>query len=194
LPKTKLTAWKALYKSTEHLINEIGGGVMTYGVKAIANLLIDTAKEKGSHLDQMKLQKLVYIAHGWHLAIEGEPLFKEEIQAWQYGPVIPTLYNEFRNCGRGAITDYATDIEVSTDDLNYSFVAPQVKPEDRNVKELVDKIWDVYGGYTGPQLSNLTHMPGTPWDSVYKACPKSPIPNDLIREHFVELSQARNAR
>ena len=167
---------------------------MTYNAKAIANLLIDVAKENGSYLDQMKLQKLVYITHGWNLAIAGHPLITDEIQAWQYGPVIPSLYSEFRNCGRNDITDYATDIQISEDDLKFSFEPPKIDRDDHHTIELANKVWAVYGGYTGPQLSNLTHMPDTPWDRVYKASPRATIANELIREHFVGLSRSRNAQ
>lgn len=166
---------------------------MPYSAKAIANLLLDVAREHGGQVDQMKLQKLVYISHGWNLAINGQPLINDDIQAWQYGPVIPNLYHEFKNCGRNSITDYATELEVVTDNLSFSFKPPKVDEGDIKTIELVRKIWEVYGGFTGPQLSNLTHMPDTPWDKIYRSTPKGSIPNHLIQEHFVGLSQNRNA-
>lgn len=167
---------------------------MSYSAKAIANLLIDTARDNGSHLDQMKLQKLVYITHGWNLAITDQPLISDDIQAWQYGPVIPVLYDEFKNSGRNSITDYATDFHVSEKDFSLSFTAPKVATHDKSTIELANKIWKIYGALSGPQLSNLTHMPDTPWDKAYKVFPRSPISNNLIRDHFVGLAQARNAQ
>ncbi|SQG64108.1 uncharacterized phage-associated protein [Corynebacterium renale] len=44
-----------------------------------------------SNLDKIKLYKLCYFAHGWHVAWTGKPLFREELQAWVYGPVSPLL-------------------------------------------------------------------------------------------------------
>jgi len=44
----------------------------------------------------MKLQKLVYYAHGWHLALNNEPLIDEQVECWQYGPVISSLFHEFK--------------------------------------------------------------------------------------------------
>ena len=167
---------------------------MTYNAKAIANLLIDIAREKGSYVDQMKLQKLVYVTHGWNLAITGQPLISDDIQAWQYGPVIPSLYSEFRNCGRENITDYATDIKIAEEDLSFSFETPKVSNDDSHTIELANKIWAIYGAYSGPQLSNLTHMANTPWDKVYKTSPRASISNELIAEHFVSLSQSRDVQ
>lgn len=167
---------------------------MTYNAKAIANLLIDVARDDSSQLDQMKLQKLVYITHGWNLAITGQPLISDDIQAWQYGPVIPSLYNEFRNCGRNNITDYATDVQITENDLSFFFEPPKINDDDDETRELVNKVWAIYGKYSGPQLSNLTHMSGTPWDDVYRASSRATIANELIRDHFVGLSHSRNAK
>lgn len=167
---------------------------MTYKAKAIANLFIDIAQNNGSNLDQMKLQKLVYITHGWYLAITGQPLITDDIEAWQYGPVIPSLYSEFRNCGRSVITDYATDVQVSEGDLSFTFTPPKVNENDNQTIDLANKIWTIYGSYSGPQLSNLTHMTDTPWDKVYKVSPRATIANDLIKDHFICISQNRNAQ
>ncbi|PCK03620.1 MAG: hypothetical protein COA42_20455 [Alteromonadaceae bacterium] len=165
---------------------------MTYSAKAVANLLIDVARENGSSLDQMKLQKLVYITHGWNLAITNKPLIEDGIQAWKYGPVIPVLYEEFKNCGRNDIMDYATDVNVA-DDLSFSFTPPKINENDSATYKLANKIWATYGKYSGPQLSNLTHMPDTPWDKAYIGGGQAVIDNSLIREHFVNLSRNPNA-
>jgi len=166
---------------------------MTYGSKAIANLLIDVAREHRQDLDQMKLQKLVYISHGWNLAISGNALISDEIQAWQYGPVIPALYDEFKNCGRSPITDYATEIKVDSVALSVAFIPPFVDNNDTHTRGLINKVWEIYGGLSGPQLSNLTHMPGTPWDNMFKTRPRSEIHNSLIKDHFTQLAKQRNA-
>lgn len=46
----------------------------------------------GGEMPTMKLQQLVYLSQGWHLAATGVRLFDEEIQAWAEGPVVPALY------------------------------------------------------------------------------------------------------
>lgn len=59
-------------------------------------LLILVDREAGDAITQLKLQKLMYIAQGIHLALYDKPLLKEEIEAWQHGPVVRELYNEFK--------------------------------------------------------------------------------------------------
>jgi uncharacterized phage-associated protein len=80
---------------------------MPYDPKAIANYLLEVAKNHNETLTPMKIQKLVYFANGWHLALKNEPLINEQVEAWPYGPVIPSLYRAFRRFGDQAITALA---------------------------------------------------------------------------------------
>ena len=68
-----------------------------YDSGTVANHFLRLARQQGKSLTPMQLLKLVYIAHGWSLGLYGLPLVRDEIQAWQYGPVIPNLYNRIRN-------------------------------------------------------------------------------------------------
>ncbi len=52
--------------------------------KLVANYFLKKAAAEGVTLDPMKLQKLVYIAHGWHLGLLGAPLLRSPIEAWTY--------------------------------------------------------------------------------------------------------------
>src|SRR3954467_14546921 len=51
---------------------------------------------KQGEMTAMKLQKLVYYSQAWSLVWDEEPLFKEPIQAWANGPVVPALYQVHR--------------------------------------------------------------------------------------------------
>jgi uncharacterized phage-associated protein len=75
-----------------------------YDAIAIANYFIEKSLATGKRLTPMQLVKLVYIAHGWYLARTGKPLLADAVQAWQFGPVIPTLYHEFKQFRDGQIT------------------------------------------------------------------------------------------
>ncbi|WP_208932366.1 Panacea domain-containing protein [[Haemophilus] ducreyi] len=52
------------------------------------------SEENGDLISNLKIQKLVYYAQGFSLAINNKPLFSEKIQAWTHGPVTPELYNK----------------------------------------------------------------------------------------------------
>ena len=140
-----------------------------YDARQIANWFVTRAQRDGKPLSIMSLLKLTYIAHGWHLEMHGTPLFVNRIEAWQYGPVIPDVYNAFRRQGI---------------DVNKPVQAPQwnVKQEDES---LLEDVYRIYGALSPFQLSDLTHVPGGPWDIATKTGGNyAPIPNDLIRQHY----------
>ncbi|MGA8142178.1 MAG: type II toxin-antitoxin system antitoxin SocA domain-containing protein, partial [Desulfobaccales bacterium] len=58
-----------------------------------------TDEESGELISNLKLQKLVYYAQGFHLVFYDTPLFSERIEAWTYGPVVPDLYHEYKSHG-----------------------------------------------------------------------------------------------
>ena len=70
----------------------------------IAKEFIRLGKADGVSFTQMQLQKLVYIAHGWNLAIDGEPLTHDAPQAWEYVPVHRELWQALRRYGRSPVT------------------------------------------------------------------------------------------
>lgn len=176
---------------------------MAISAKAVANFFIDAAAQAGdTSLSPMKLQKLVYYAHGWHLGLTGEPLIDGEIQAWPYGPVIPELYHEFKHFGNWQVTDHATDMiwnGAPGKTQDFAFGAPKVdndgSPESDRRLAILNRVWEVYKAYTATQLSNVTHQPNTPWDTVNKqyvgGIPKgTAIPDDIIRAYFAKMASA----
>lgn len=82
---------------------------MPYNPISIANFFLRMASKNDMLIGHMKLQKLVYFAHGYYLAatkaLEGEarPLIDEYFEAWPYGPVSRTIYEEFKDAGRNPI-------------------------------------------------------------------------------------------
>lgn len=144
---------------------------MTYDARQVANWFVTRAQREGKSLSIMSLLKLTYIAHGWHLETQNAPLFGNRIQAWQYGPVIPEVYNDFRSQGVAVNRTVATVPQCVFD------------PQDET---LLEQIWNIYGGLSAFQLSDLTHVSGGPWDIATKTGGYyAPIPDELIRQHYV---------
>jgi len=161
--------------------------VQTQAPLSVANYLIGKAQQEGVPMTPMKLLKLVYIAHGWCLGLYGEPLIAEQVQAWRYGPVVRSVYNDFRHYGRSPIESQKV---ILTERGEY--VAPTV--HDPDARELLDRIWDVYKVFDGLQLSDITHHPGTPWDITWAqaGAKNAQIPLNLIQEHYHKLSQRQD--
>ncbi|MGV3630916.1 MAG: Panacea domain-containing protein [Bacteroidota bacterium] len=144
----------------------------------IANYFINKSIQTGDEITPMKLVKLVYISHGWHLALSGEPLLNEKVQAWKYGPVVSSVYHRFKRYGVSNI-----------DKLEVGDFGELLIVKDPDVAGFLDKIWELYGKMNGVQLSALTHQTDTPWYEVWykrggSTNPHSQIPDDLIEEHY----------
>ncbi|MDP8218059.1 MAG: DUF4065 domain-containing protein [Candidatus Theseobacter exili] len=157
-----------------------------YSSIAIANEFIDRAiRDHINDLTPLKLQKLVYFAHGWYLAFTDEPLLDEHIQAWKYGPVIENIYHKFKNFSNGNVNEKAAEFIFVAE--HFENVLPQA--DDEVVQELIDSVWKGYSNFTPVQLSKITHQEGTPWQKVVEnfdgSIPKcTSIPDELIRLFF----------
>jgi uncharacterized phage-associated protein len=149
---------------------------MPYFAAQIANEFIRRARTDGVDVDPLKVQKLIYLAHGWHLAFLGTPLIREGIEAWRYGPVVPSLYRQFRRFGIAPITTEATLPNASIE---------QIDPKS---SDLISQVWKTYGKKTGLELSMLTHEPGRAWDIIRRTNANdwnSPtIPDEYIKDEF----------
>lgn len=140
---------------------------------AVANEFIRLAQLQDKQLTNMQLQKLVFIAQGYFLAIHGIPLHFHNTHAWQWGPVIPKLYKSLQKYGSDFVTETLETID-------------KIEPETKEA-DIIKAVLDNYGHYSGGQLSALTHRPNTPWSKTWEKDKFSIIDNDLIEKHYKEL-------
>ncbi len=134
--------------------------------KDVANYFLSLVDEDcGDSMTNLKLQKLLYYAQGFHLAIHDTPLFDEPIKAWFHGPVVESLYHEYKQYGTGCIpAPDGFDFTIFTDEQ----------------KELLDEISNVYGQFSAWKLRNMTHDE-PPW----KNTPQSEeISHESMKEFF----------
>lgn len=143
---------------------------------SIANRFIQLAREDGKTLTIMQILKLVYIAHGWHLGLCHEPLISDEVQAWQYGPVVPKLYQALRH--------------YRTRPVEREIPARKSGVLNPSAEDIIRQVYKLYGRLPGPALSRITHVSGSPWTQVYE--PGSfgtVIPDDLIEDYYAGLAK-----
>lgn len=140
----------------------------------------------------MQLQKLVYIAHGWNLAINGEPLTLDGPEAWDYGPVYTALWDALRSYGRGHISREIRNADYIPGVFKDNPDQPACASLTDKEGSVVERVYLDYGRFHAYQLSALTHRNGTPWRRVFgEGEGKSrEIPAAMIREHFVELARS----
>lgn len=170
------------------------GGLAVTSAAAVANefLALGRAEPSVPPIDQMKLQKLIYYAHAWHLAIYGKPLFEEDVEAWPWGPVVRDVYIQTKAFGRRPVTCELVRPERS--DRGFRSVSPHI--DDDELKSFIKDVWDVHKNFTGIQLSNATHSAGEPWtiirDLYGDLNGKPTIPNEIIMDVFKSKTEKRS--
>jgi len=132
--------------------------------------LAQSDEEAGDLISNMKLQKLVYYAQGFHLAVYNTALFNDEIEAWQHGPVIPALYHQYKQFGKNAIPI------PNESDFNM-FSQEQIN--------LMNEVYTVYGQFSAWKLRNMTHEEPT-WKEAYQQS-VSIISQDALASYFKTL-------
>lgn len=149
---------------------------MTYRPNKIADYFLSKyGQEKG--ITPMKLIKLVYIAHGWYLGITDKTLIDENPEAWKYGPVIASLYHEYKHFGNNPIKKEFSEAVSLGDEKDEKFL---------------DRIWSVYGKFSGTELSAKTHLFDTPWSKVWNSVKNAnylslQIPENYIKDYYKKI-------
>lgn len=133
----------------------------------IANYFIWLANETGSFVSNLKLQKLVYYAQAWHIALYDHPLFEEDFQAWVHGPVIPSLYQKYKFFGWQPISED---------------VAPNL-PE--NVVQFLDEVAEEYFACDAYELEQMTHAED-PWLWARKDLSADAPSTEVIKKEWMK--------
>lgn len=154
------------------------GSTMSQTLKYVANYILWYAGNVGSLLTNLKLQKLVYYAQAWHLALHDEEIFCENFEAWAYGPVCRPLYTDYRAYGRQAIAPPDSEPEI----------------ESSEIKEHLDEVLEVFLSYTAYELQRMTHNE-VPWKLARGTLPPtepsvSVISKESMKTFYKSLSDS----
>ncbi len=142
-----------------------------FGSKDVAAYIAQECTRRGLDYNNTKIQKLLYCAYGCLLAWKDERICDEYPRLWPYGPVFPKVF-KFINKG-GDIASLSSDFAKDAPD---------------DMKLVVEKTIDKFGGYSAKALSDWSHNPMSPWSRAKAegATWNSFIPDDYIAEYFRE--------
>ena len=148
---------------------------------AIANEFL-ARRESEAWPQQMLIQKLAYIANGWNLAINGEPLIDEAPKAWDNGPVYKSIWDHIKEYGYGGPNCELIDPRSNR---------PITETLSASESDVIDHVWKKYGHMSAQRLSAMTHQPETPWSKAYFGRGRNAdLDNDEIKSHYVALAMA----
>lgn len=157
--------------------------------RAVANYVLDYCERRGRVVTNLSLQKIIYFCHVWCLIQLGRPLVKHAFEAWEFGPVLPYVYRDFKVFGEKAITSRAQSIDWSSG--RKTVVSAEIDDE---TSLLLDKVIDFYSQLRASDLVSMSHVKEGPWDKVWchkgKANPGMKIDNESIRSFYSDSSIA----
>lgn len=152
--------------------------------RSVANLMLEDGHAYGYEITNLALQKLLYFAHGLFLIETDKALVSGYFEAWQFGPVHPTIYQAFKKAGHRPINFRACKVNILTG------IETEVRSASNPlVKRYVNRILSSYGPSASSHLVKLSHAKMAPWDYVVEKGKRSValglrIPNDVIKERF----------
>lgn len=156
---------------------------MANSAASVANSFLLEGFKDRAPISPMMIQKLLYLAQGYHLYKCREPIFDEQFEAWRFGPVVPSIYKECKKYVRSDITKL-----ITAWDANWGEQVPVASPSESDAIEVIDFVWRTYGHYDPIVLSQWTHESDGPWDRVTRSGSRikrhALIPNELIQEYF----------
>ncbi len=146
----------------------------------VAAALIDFSLNTGEPVTNMKLQKLLYYAYSWYLVNKSgeDRLFTDDIEAWQYGPVVRTVYSQY--------SDYGADIIAES-------VGGDMSKLGKDEMRIIEDVFRVYGDKTALELMDLSHSE-KPWRDTYREGQKKKIDDGLILSYYAEKLQKSSSQ
>ncbi len=130
-----------------------------YAALAVLNSFLEFAESEGISLDPMRLERLVVVSEGWHVALYGESLIDEPILAEEYGPIVETLHDRLLPLGMDKIVEPLAN-QVSRVEI--------VPTKDVEARRFLLQIWKTHRHYHGVALANMTVTADSPWSTTIK--------------------------
>lgn len=168
--------------------------ISNISASSLANYLLNENKYTAGKITNIHLHKIIYIIHGFSLAIENTPIinseFDEKIEAWKLGPVIPSIYHEMKEFGNAIIKQGKKSLLTEEINDNKVIISEPYLPEDHIIKYIakwvVEKILVINGKIQDAEkLVKFTHLEGSPWHEVYRPGTHNIlIDNKSIKEYF----------
>jgi len=132
-------------------------------VKSICSHLVNLSLREDISISNISLQKILYFSQGFYLAENAHPLFKDKIFAWEYGPVVKSVYHDFKHFGNNAIADLNKISFI----LGRDFLSKE-KMMPAEVRSFTKDMWDLFKNYAPFELVEFTHIEGSPWYQIFQ--------------------------
>ncbi len=129
-------------------------------------------------ISNLKMQKLLFFAQQTFFSVYNKPLFKEDMEAWQLGPVVPKVYHHYKIYGRNNIDIFQENLQI--DNLDW------------NIMMILDFVYLKYAKYTAYALVDITHSLPCWINNINKKIPLNAIYSETIKNEFLNFKKELN--
>lgn len=150
-----------------------------YDALEVSRHIINYSNDEGYGITNLKLQKLLYFVQAYFLIKRGKPCFRDDIEAWDFGPVVPSVYREYKRYG----AFFAFSVETYIDPLTLKREKFDDSVISAEGKKLIDEVIDTFAEYSNSRLTDLVHGQ-TPWQEAYRSNRIKVITANAMREYF----------
>lgn len=151
---------------------------------SVARAIYDACRRAGHRIDVPVLEKLLYLSHGWSLAVTDRALLSEPFVVEAYGPVLISLTRLRRVYERSLLPEHDGDRIFGPDCVPFAEGIPQL--------EVILRVVDTYAGFTGWRLSALTRWPDGAQERALRDG-LALLTDPAIRADFVAMAHAGRA-
>lgn len=186
--------------TTKRFLDWFGGDILTkqkqtkerniiYNVLDVCHYIVRYSNDRDYGISNLKLQKILYFVQAYFLISKEEstPCFNEKIEAWDFGPVVPEAYLEYKQHGGADIPTTGFRILFDKENIwntrKIPFDDNVIKEED---KKLINEVIDKFACYSATDLVSITQRQ-SPWIDAYVPYKNNEITKDSIREYFVNM-------
>lgn len=156
---------------------------------SIANYFVQISVRDGRAVKPLRLMKLVYLAHGYILSMLDRSCLNQrfdQVEAWKYGPVIPSVYHSFKGNKDKPITEPTV---IITDEINGKPVTEVPHLLDKDARNVCVMVWNAYQKFSDTQLVDMLHADGTPWSKFYKEGENIIIPDEDTKSYCDRMAK-----
>ena len=153
----------------------------------VARHIVNYSYSSKQYISNLKLQKILYFVQAKFLISQGRVCFADNIEAWDFGPVVPAVFREFKvfgSCLIMPVTHYFVE------DKNEFFNIRKVEFKDNLIsdedKAVIDEVVDYFADFSSVALTELTFKQ-FPWKNAYSECCRNVITAESIRDYFLNM-------
>ncbi len=138
----------------------------------VAKLFLRWARENGDTITNLKLQKLLYYAQAWYLVNYHRRLFDDDIEAWDFGPVIKSIYRKWKG--------------FDSKPIQYTPNGKEEDVFDKHQLEFLVEFYQVFSSFSSTALVSMTHNED-PWKNTFEHGKNKVIPPKDMREYYTKF-------